>query len=231
MTNDESAKQTHRLLIVDDSYEDRETCRRFLAQSKRNRYIVEEVDTISDALRICVATDLSCVLTDYQLPDGDGLSFLTELIKQQKDTAPPVVMMTGYGSEQVAVTAMKEGAADYLVKGHMTAEAVCRTIYKAIEKAALLRIIRHQQEEKDQIIAELRAALEQVKTLRGIVPICANCKQIRDDKGYWQRVEDYLSNHSDVQFSHGLCPDCVKALYPAVADKILQKMPDVPTVY
>lgn len=68
--------------------------------------------------------------------------------------------------------------------------------------------------EKDKLIVELREALGNVKTLSGLVPICSSCKKIRDDKGYWNQLEAYLRDHSDAQFSHGICPDCAKRLYP-----------------
>lgn len=64
------------------------------------------------------------------------------------------------------------------------------------------------------LVEELSQALDQVRTLSGLLPICANCKKIRDDKGYWQQIEHYLASHSGASFSHGLCPDCVRALYP-----------------
>jgi hypothetical protein len=63
-------------------------------------------------------------------------------------------------------------------------------------------------------VAELRLALEHIKTLRGIVPICANCKKIRDDQGYWKQVEEYVRDHSEAEFSHGICPACMEKLYP-----------------
>ena len=68
--------------------------------------------------------------------------------------------------------------------------------------------------EKDHLIAELRFALDEVKVLRGILPICASCKRIRDGKGFWQQVEIYVSTHSDAKFSQGICPDCENKLYP-----------------
>ena len=61
---------------------------------------------------------------------------------------------------------------------------------------------------------ELKKALSKVQTLSGMLPICASCKKIRDDTGYWKRIEDYISEHSDTLFSHGLCPDCAKRFYP-----------------
>lgn len=68
--------------------------------------------------------------------------------------------------------------------------------------------------EREEIIQELQLALEQIKTLRGIVPICASCKKIRDDQGYWEQVDAYLARHTEAQFSHGICPGCLEALYP-----------------
>jgi PAS domain S-box-containing protein len=74
------------------------------------------------------------------------------------------------------------------------------------------------EEEREELIRELQKALAQVKTLSGLLPICANCKKIRDDLGYWHSVEVYVRDHSDADFSHGICPDCVKALYPWYED-------------
>jgi hypothetical protein len=68
--------------------------------------------------------------------------------------------------------------------------------------------------EREKVIIELREALAQVKRLSGFLPICASCKKIRDDTGYWQQVEAYIRDHSEAQFSHGLCPECAKKLYP-----------------
>jgi hypothetical protein len=60
----------------------------------------------------------------------------------------------------------------------------------------------------------LQTALNEVKTLKGILPICASCKKIRDDKGYWNQIESYIHDHSEAEFSHGICPECVKKMYP-----------------
>ncbi len=68
--------------------------------------------------------------------------------------------------------------------------------------------------EREQLIAELRDALEKIKTLSGFIPICSSCKKIRDDSGYWSRIETYIEQHSDALFSHGICPECSRTLYP-----------------
>ncbi len=68
---------------------------------------------------------------------------------------------------------------------------------------------------------KLEMALSEVKSLGELIPICANCKKIRDDKGYWNQIEQYISEHTDSHFSHGICPDCMRELYPDLFDKNL----------
>jgi len=70
------------------------------------------------------------------------------------------------------------------------------------------------EEERERVIHELQAALAQVQTLSGLLPICAGCKNIRDDKGYWIQIEQYIRTHSAADFTHGICPECRKNLYP-----------------
>jgi hypothetical protein len=72
--------------------------------------------------------------------------------------------------------------------------------------------------ERDMLIHDLQDALANVKSLSGLLPICASCKKIRDDKGYWSQVEGYIQKHSDATFTHGMCPDCLKKLYPALVE-------------
>ena len=73
--------------------------------------------------------------------------------------------------------------------------------------------------EREELILKLQSALDNVKTLNGLLPICSYCKKIRDDRGYWHQVEIYIQAHSDVDFSHGLCPECAKKLFPEFYDK------------
>lgn len=75
------------------------------------------------------------------------------------------------------------------------------------------------EEERERLILELRDALSKVRTLSGMLPICASCKKIRNDKGYWEQIETYLENHSEAEFTHGICSDCAKKLYPQFHEK------------
>ena len=78
----------------------------------------------------------------------------------------------------------------------------------------LLTRLRSSLLERDSLIGELRVSLKEIRTLSGLLPICASCKKIRDNIGVWQKLEDYISGHSDAKFTHGICPDCAKKLYP-----------------
>jgi PAS domain S-box-containing protein len=75
------------------------------------------------------------------------------------------------------------------------------------------------EEERERLIGQLQNALAEVKTLSGLLPLCSSCKRIRDDKGYWQQIEAYIRDHSEAEFSHSVCPECAKKLYPEVFEK------------
>lgn len=75
------------------------------------------------------------------------------------------------------------------------------------------------EKEREMLINQLKATITNVKTLTGLLPICASCKKVRDDQGYWHQVEEYLQEHASVNFTHGICPQCAQTLYPEVFDK------------
>ncbi len=85
-------------------------------------------------------------------------------------------------------------------------------------------LLRDAKEEQRALAESLQDALDKVKVLSGMLPICANCKKIRDDDGYWQNVESYIARHSDTKFSHSICPDCIRKLYPELSEAILKKL-------
>jgi hypothetical protein len=84
-------------------------------------------------------------------------------------------------------------------------------VHQDLKKEVDIR--RQAEKEKDRLILNLQKALGEIKILSGLLPICANCKKIRDDKGYWNQIESYIRNHSEADFSHSICPDCAKELY------------------
>jgi PAS domain S-box-containing protein len=79
------------------------------------------------------------------------------------------------------------------------------------------------EKEREKLIRKLQKSLAEIKTLRGILPICCHCKKVRDDKGYWEQVDVYINKHSEADISHGICPECLKKHYPDAYKKILRK--------
>ena len=116
------------------------------------------------------------------------------------------IVDAGHESQDLVERASEVGVAAYLTKPPNPAE---------IERAITIAVARfNDMVELRRLNAELKEALAKVKKLSGFLPICANCKKIRDDKGYWNQIEVYIRDHSEAEFSHGICPDCVKKLYP-----------------
>jgi PAS domain S-box-containing protein len=131
---------TYTLLIVEDAPTDRELYRRLLLKDPNCDYELLEAETVVDGLEFCLTRcsrgeatpTIDAILLDYQLPDGNGIKFLTALAAQSNDKLPPVVMLTGQGDENIAVRAMKLGAQDYLVKSNLTPELLQSSIRNAI---------------------------------------------------------------------------------------------------
>jgi hypothetical protein len=89
-----------------------------------------------------------------------------------------------------------------------------RTVYEGSVESLNER--KEAEDERERLILELQEALAKVKTLTGLLPICASCKKIRDDNGYWNQIEDFIQTHSEAEFTHSFCPDCMKHLYPEI---------------
>ncbi len=143
------------------------------------------------------------VLMDVEMPGINGVE-ATQQIYQSYPT--PIVMLTAYEAPWLVEQASAAGVGAYLIKPPKARELE-RAITIAMARFNDLMALRHLNE-------ELQAALAKVKMLSGLLPICASCKKIRDDHGYWQQVEVYIQDHSAVEFSHGFCPDCLVKLYP-----------------
>ncbi|HXE80549.1 MAG TPA: response regulator [Vicinamibacterales bacterium] len=152
-----------RILIVDDSREDREFYRRLLRQDRERQYEFLEAETAEQGLQACESGAVDCVLLDYRLPDLDGLVFLRQLQQRCRQSPLPVILLTGQGSEQVAVDAMKSGAQDYLLKTAITADSLARAIQYAIDRVELLRSIERRTRELSEANAELQKEVAQRK--------------------------------------------------------------------
>lgn len=92
-------------------------------------------------------------------------------------------------------------------------------VQAAVETLQDITALKLVEEERERLNVELKVALDSIKTLKGLIPICAGCKKIRDDKGFWNHLEQYVEEHSDASFSHGLCPECFRKYFPDAAKK------------
>jgi DNA-binding response OmpR family regulator len=186
------------VLVVEDNSVDAELVKALLQHQGPRRFMVDVVGRLDLALLRLMDQPPNVVLLDLSLPDAAGLQGLRQIRETRPDL--PVVILSGTSDEETAVQAVSEGAQDYLVKGRIDPDLLARSLRYAVERQRLM--------------VELREALARVKTLSGLLPICASCKNIRDDSGYWQAVDVYVQNHTDAAFSHALCPHCARALYP-----------------
>ena len=149
-------KPLRRILIVDDSPEDRAVYRRFLSGDPAHAYDFIETDSGTEGVTLCRAHRPDAVLLDYRLPDLDGLTFLTDLDCEVDGVGVPVIVLTGQGNESIAVEAMKNGAQDYLLKSTMTVASLLRAVENAIQKVTLLRGMQRQTRELSEANAELQ---------------------------------------------------------------------------
>jgi PleD family two-component response regulator len=194
------AIQYLRVLVVEDDPGDWERTRRLLLEIGVGESGLMREETLAAGVERLSHEEISLVLLDLDLPDRSEM----EALRTMLDAAPstPVIVLTGCDERQFGLKAVSMGAQDYLIKEMVNASAMRRCLRYSLERFRLL-------EEREELVEELRKALQNVKTLRGILPICSKCKKIRDDDGYWQRVERYVSAHTEADFSHGLCPDCL----------------------
>jgi two-component system, response regulator PdtaR len=144
------------------------------------------------------------VLMDILLEgDMNGIE-AAEQISAKSDV--PIIFITCLNDPSVLDKAIQTHPYGYLVKPYDNAE-----LRSCIEIA----LVKHQAaKEREELIAKLEDALLQVRKLSGLLPICASCKKIRDKEGGWQQIEDYISTHSEADFSHSICPECARKLYP-----------------
>ena len=139
-------------------------------------------------------------IIDWLMPGMDGVEICRRL--RSGDTGEPayVILLTGKKRKEDIVTGLEAGANDFITKPFDPEELRVRT-------QAGRRIVELQSELAARI-KELQEALDHIKILQGILPICSYCKKIRDDQSYWRRLESYLAAYADVRFSHGICPEC-----------------------
>ena len=200
------------VLFVDDEEFVLSSLERFLIQEP---YAKRFAPTGARALQILESEPVHVIVTDMQMPHMDGM----ELLKTVKDRWPDIIriVLSAHVSSPRLLDAINTGEVyRYLTKPLQAPEEVCSILRDAIELFSLRHARQEMTRQLEERNRQLENTLAQVRQLQGMLPICAACKKIRDDKGYWQQIEDYIIEHSEVIFSHGLCPSCAHRLYPDV---------------
>jgi sigma-B regulation protein RsbU (phosphoserine phosphatase) len=187
-----------RVIIAEDDAVSRRILETLLRKWGHEVTITEDGEAAWDVLREPGAPSLA--ILDIMMPGIDGLE-LCRRLRQLPNTIPPyVILLTANHGVREIVKGIEAGANDYLTKPYDRDELRVRL-------QVGVRIVELQTSLADRV-AQLEVALAQVKQLEGILPICSYCKKIRNDLDCWQHVEAYVTDHSEAEFSHGICPAC-----------------------
>ena len=153
-----------------------------------------------EAWRIIQAGGVAMAILDWMMPGADGPELCRRIRKDERHAHMHLILLTARNSRADVVAGLDAGADDYLIKPFDPEELRAR-VHVGI------RVLTLQDRLADRV-AELQEALTNVKQLSGLLPICSYCKRIRGDENYWERVESYITEHTDAKFSHGICPEC-----------------------
>ena len=201
-----------RILVADD---DRSGAAILAAWLERRGLDPRVVNDGADALRIIQSEErLGMAILDWEMPGVDGPALCRAIRQRPERASMYVVLLTARDARADIVAGLDAGADDYIIKPFDPEELRARV-------AVGLRVLGLQQKLAERV-AELQVALTSVKQLHGLLPICSYCKRIRGDDQYWQQVEGYIAEHSDAQFSHGICPACY-ATVSAELDEMSRK--------
>lgn len=199
--------QRPQVLIVDDS-----PLARQITEKQLDPLDVEVLTASSgeEAIGVFRAQDLAIILMDVVMEGIDGFE-TARLIRESEhpNCGVPIIFVTASVTDSENIfKGYESGAADYLLKP-VDAKPLCSKVSVFCQLYAQ----RAEISEKNRV---LQKYIEEINQLRGLVPICAQCKNVRDDEGFWHSVEHYFADNSDAEFSHSICPDCREVLYPDV---------------
>jgi len=196
------------VLYVEDEPLTRAVFARILERKVSNLYQAENGE---EGLELYKMHRPDIVISDVRMPVMDGIE-MSRRIKTLEGSSK-IILTTAHSDASVLLNSIDAGIDKYILKP-VDVEILFSALESCAETIMLERKIQEQAREKDELIARLQDALDNIKRLSGLLPICSSCKKIRDDKGYWNQIERYIAEHSEAEFSHGICPECVKKLYP-----------------
>lgn len=183
------------ILIVDDNPRNIQVLGAILRQEG---YSISIVTNGADALAMVRGVQFDLILLDVMMPGMSGFEVCRALKQDSRTRDIPVLFLTALSDTEHMLEGFAAGGVDYVTKPFKSAELLARV----------------------KVHVSLRKAHQEILRLQDILPICASCKKIRDDQGFWIQVEKYLSERSELKFSHGICPDCIQSLYPDLAGRM-----------
>lgn len=198
------------ILVIDDT---KENLRILVEALGSNGYKVRPALNGQIALEAARKEIPDLILLDIIMPGMDGYEVCDALKADTHLRDVPVIFISALGEVEDKVKGFSVGGVDYINKPFQVEEVLVR-VKTHLMLRNLTKELKNKNTHLQQTNEALQGALDEIKTLRGIIPICSHCKKIRDDEGYWEQIEAYISDHSEAQFSHGICPDCAQELYP-----------------
>lgn len=218
-------KQNHILIV-----EDEKLSRLALSDILKSEHKVYLAKNGEQAIDLALnKVDLDLIIMDVMMDGLDGFEVCNILTGHNQTKNIPVLFISALSNTEDKLKGFKVGGVDYITKPFQADEVLARVqthlmikqLRKELEDQNTL--LQNEIEERKQIeierkklINELQSALSEVKTLQGLIPICANCKNIRNDDGYWEQIEIYIKKKADVNFSHSICPNCVTKFFPDI---------------
>ena len=202
------------VLLIEDNPADARLIMGILREEPAHTTEVLHADNMARGLEALEQGGIAIVLLDLNLPDSSGYD--TFVMLQKHAPTIPVIVLTGMDDMALAIRIVHDGAQDYMLKSLVDYTMLARSIRYSIERKEV-------EQERERLIKDLQYSLAHIKTLQGLLPICMYCKKIRDDKQYWQQVEEYIARHTEAQCSHGVCPDCYKKHMQSELDKMKKK--------
>jgi DNA-binding response OmpR family regulator len=155
---------------------------------------------------------LQVAILDWLMPGMDGTEICRQIRKSLRTRAIYIILLTARSGREDKIHGLQSGADDYITKPFDQEELRARV-------QVGLRVLELQGALAERI-RQLEEALSRVNQLQGLLPICSYCKKIRNDRNYWQQVEGYISEHTEVQFSHGICPECYTQFVQPQLDRL-----------
>lgn len=203
-----------KILIIDDEATLQKAMKMAL---KYEGYQLFYADNGKTGLEMFHKVNPELIFLDLKMPVMDGYQFLKS-VDTSPDAPYTVIIITGHGDDQEIEKCYNLGI-DFFIKKPLSMVEICCIARRCIE-------VKRLKAEREKLIKNLQQARETINYLKSFLVICSSCKKVRDEHDNWQNLDTYIRDHSDTQFSHGVCPQCMEMLYPDILEVIRKKDSD-----